>query len=465
MRYPRDKCGVGLATSVFDAYAMLRGLEHRGEECSGMGGTKNGKITALRWPGKIYEKTLQELEKEDGFSDINQFIVHTRYATVGSKEELLKAAHPITLGGKTAVNGASSCTSGAKMAIVHNGQVVDDAGITRPFMKEATTGSDSELLLQMYKKHGIEGLVEQIPASYSIIILDGGTAIGCRDSYGIKPLWLGEKEGRSLLCSEDVPIKKIGGKPVREVKPGEAIYIENGRATSEQLAKPGRLKFCFFEFNYLADSNSEFLDKKVWDVRKALGEKLAEEVDASDADFVAPVPNAGKPYAIGFSEKSGIPYLPILKKKKNERSFIQSTKAKRAESINGNMYLEDSGIARRKSIVLVDDSVIRGNVLESAVGLLKHAGAEKAYLLSGTHIIGGYETAHCFLGVDMPPTDEFIMRKFGSAEKISKYITKKYKIPFELHYISVDGMFDVLGDRNNYCAQCVTGRSPIAGFY
>ncbi len=280
----RDKCGVGFVNSRFDAYVMLRGLEHRGEETTGIAGMEDKEIDSRRWLGKVYRESYEDIEKMRG----EQFAIHTRYATQGSKKELLKDAHPITIDGYDSLSTEkqTSFTKGASSAIVHNGQVVGD----KIFPNEME--SDTELLLQTYKKYGIHKLMEEIPGSYSMIILDEGNVIGCRDRYGIKPLWYGEKEELPVLCSEDFPIKKIGGKPIREVHPGEIVYIEDDKVSFEKVVEPEE-NFCFFEINYLSNPNSTFKGRKNWDTRKSLGKKLAEEFEI-EADIVMDVPNTGK---------------------------------------------------------------------------------------------------------------------------------------------------------------------------
>ncbi len=447
----RDKCGVGFVNSCLDAYGMLRGLEHRGEETTGIAGMKDKEIYAMRWLGKVYNKNYEDIEKIRG----EQFAIHTRYATQGSKDEILRDAHPITLDGYDSLSTEkqTSFTKDASSAIVYNGQVVGD----KIFPNEIE--SDTELLLRTYKEYGIHKLMEEIPGSYSMIILDEGNVIGCRDRYGIKPLWYGKKDGLPVLCSEDFPIKKIGGKPIREVDPGEMVYIEDGKVSFEKVVEPEE-KFCFFEKNYLSNPNSTFKGRKNWDTRKSLGEKLAEEFEI-EADIVMDVPNTGKPYAIGYSEKSGIRYLPELKKKKFQRSFIQSTKEKRRKSIKENLYFERPEILHEKRVVFVDDSIIRGNVLERVIEISEEAGVEKIYYLSGTPPVGRDENCFCCYGVDMPKNDEFIMRRYGNEREIEKYLSEKYGIPFELDYISQKGLFDVLGDQDKYCKQCITGEKPI----
>lgn len=462
MRYPRDKCGVGYINSFLDAYTLLRGLEHRGEETTGIAGLNGGEIKAIRWLGKIYEMDLENdeaLKKE--FKKYNRFLVHTRYATQGSKEELLRDAHPITINGNLNVGGNTSYSQGSDSAIVHNGQLINTDKLYKQFSEDMVTGSDTELLLRVYREYGIKELMERIPSSYSAIIADGERVIGFRDPYGVKPLWYGEKNGSPILCSEDFPIRKTGGTPIREIEPGEVVYIEDDKVSFEPIKKPNE-KFCFFEYNYLADPNSQFKGKKVWDIRKDLGKKLAQESEISDADLVMHVPNTGRPYAIGFQEKLSIPYLHELKKKKSERSFIQSTKEDRKNSIKNNLYLDNPEVVKNKRVIAVDDSIVRGNVLDNVIEILKNAGAKKIYYLSGTPPIGENENCYCCYGVDMPPADEFLMREFGSEEKISEYLSKKHNIPFELHYISEEGLFDVLpGKKENYCAQCITGEPPL----
>ena len=461
MKYPRDTCGVGYINNSFlDAYTLLRGLEHRGEETTGIAGLNEGNIKVVRWLGKIYKKNFEEYEAlESEFKDYNKFLVHTRYATQGSKEKLLRDAHPITINGNFNLEGETFYSQDSDSAIVHNGQLVNIDALKEQFDNRITS-SDTELLLRVYKKGGIEEVMENIPSAYSAIIADGNQVIGFRDPYGVRPLWCGEKNDSPILCSEDFPIKKTGGIPIKEIKPGEVVYIEDGEMSFETIAKP-KEKFCFLEYNYFADPNSQFKGKEVWSVRKNLGRRLAQEVEIKDADFVMPVPNTGRPYAIGFQEELGIPYLPELMKVKSERSFIQSTKKDRKNSIKGNLFLGNPKVIKDRNVIVIDDSVIRGNVLETVITMLKNAGAKKIYYLSGTPPIGTDENCYCCYGIDMPSADEFLMKKFGSKESASKHFCEKYNLPFELHYISEEGLFDVLGDKKNYCTRCITGECPM----
>lgn len=262
--------------------------------------------------GKTSEKSKEEIETlEKYFKKYNEFLVHTRYATFGSKEELLKGAQPITTSGFK-INGKYSYSEKAKSAIVHNGQLVSIEDLSEEFPN--ITGNDTEFLLRMYEKCGIEKVIENIPAAYSAIISDKERVTGFRDRYGIRPLWYGEKDGFPVLASEDSCIKKIGGKPVREIKPGEVVYVEDGEIDFEKVGKTNE-KFCFLNIIISQILVLILMGKMLGEVRKELGRKLAKEAEIEDADLVIPVPNSGRFYAIGYQEETGLPYSEALKKK------------------------------------------------------------------------------------------------------------------------------------------------------
>jgi len=223
MKNIKNKCGIGYINSdFFDAYFLLLSMEHRGQESAGIAGIENGELEVARWLGKVHRKKYHDLKEK--MEKYREFLVHTRYATTGSKRELLRDSQPLTIDGEDVYLEDNYFTKGAKLGIAHNGQIVGSDELMEKY--KIKTGSDTEVLLRVYKEKGIEEVITTIPASYSAIICDKDARIAFRDRHGIRPLWYGEKNGLPVISSEDFPIRKIGGKPKREIEPGEVVFLD-----------------------------------------------------------------------------------------------------------------------------------------------------------------------------------------------------------------------------------------------
>ena len=302
-----------------------------------------------------------------------------------------------------------------------------------------------------------------MPAAYSAIILDGDEAVAFRDAYGMRPLWLGEKDGRFVAASESVGIRRMGGRPIREIDPGEAVFIRGNKHKNVKVIEKRDLpqrQFCFFEENYLSNEESRYGGRSVWDTRFNLGVQLAIE-NPFELDIVVPVPHCPEPYVYGFSYESGTDGVDALYKLKPKRTFIQPTDGLRQSALNHNLHLRGDAKQklRGKRVGAIDDSIIRGDTSRHVVRLLREAGASEVYILSGTPPVGDYgsdaQARGCLFGVDMPVEDNFIAREHGPKEIADRIEANG------VYYLSVRGLEKVRGLLNNFCTYCIGGKYPI----
>ncbi|MBI4019884.1 MAG: hypothetical protein HY367_01015 [Candidatus Aenigmarchaeota archaeon] len=470
---PREECGIVVAHSLHDTYKALKALQHRGQEAAGIAAMTGKSVSAVRWKGLVDNFSLRYLHT---LLDGGVFIGHVRYSTSGSREKILKDAHPHCTGGNDFLygegrllaeggdmesilqegRGSHIITTDARTAAIHNGTLVDHNELTNK-----TDECDTRTLLKLYSEIGPEELLRKIPAAYSAAFLNANNreVVCVRDRFGIRPCWIGKKDGKYVIASEDRAIMEIGGTPIREVAPGEAVYIKDGEFEAKQIIDP-ETRFCFFEYVYLAHPESTFNGHKVREARYRLGVELAGEFRPPDADMVSFVPNAPEPVARGYSSESDLPFAELFYKMREEdRSFMIPHGHGRSESIERNLYVLDNVNLEGKNIVLVDDSIVRGNVSQVAVMKLKKAGARKVYFLSASPPIGirlNGENTGCLYGVDMPPTDNFAIKRCGSVERIRDEMGAD-----ALHYISFDGLYRAiqLTERQS-CNYCISGIRP-----
>ena len=454
-------CGIVVAHSLHDVYKGLKALQHRGQEACGIAVKKHdGSVDVVKWLGLVDEFSLDDLYKIVGGSGL--FIGHVRYSTSGAKEAI-ENAHPHYLGGEVKNYGRHLIVRGAEIAGVHNGTIVDHKTF-------AADDCDTKTFLRYYKAKGLD-VMKMIDAAYSIIILDSTQdgAMVIRDPLGMRPLWLGKKDGRFIATSEDNAILEIGGTPHREVRPGEAVQIFRDRNIPTLVRNGIPHKFCFFEWNYLANRNSSFDGRRVLEVRTRLGEELAKEIPKEiikRLDLVTYVPSAPEPCARGFSYTTGVPHMEVFYKKKSERSFMQPEQDKREKSIHGNLYVHDTIDLKGKSILIIDDSIVRGNVHRSAIAKAREAGAKEVYFASCTPPIGEIrlEVEHgCLYGVDMPPTDAFVARKYNLNDPLDFQRFVADSKADGIFYISKQALTSAIGlPENALCTFCIGGPKPTA---
>jgi amidophosphoribosyltransferase len=291
--------------------------------------------------------------------------------------------------------------------------------------------------------------------AYSLVIGTPAGIMGVRDPNGIRPLVIGTLEGnplRYVLASETCGLDIIGAEYLREVEPGELVWITEEGLASFHWAKQPEKKLCIFEMIYFARPDSIMHDETLYSYRLRLGEQLAKESHV-DADLVMGVPDSGVPAAIGFSRQSGIPYGEgLIKNRYVGRTFIQPTQHMRESGIRMKLNtLKD--VLAGKRIIIVDDSIVRGTTSRKIVKALRDAGATEVHMRISSPPV----THPCFYGIDTDNQNQLI-----AATKSVSAITEQIGVD-SLAYLSWEGMLEVTGeDPQSFCSACFTGDYPIA---
>ncbi len=426
-------------------YFSLRALQHRGQESAGIA-THDGKMRIVKGMGLVHRVFN---EQNLGYLKGNVGIGHVRYSTMG--ESIEENAQPIYV-----------YTPLHEVAVAHNGEIVN-VNELKSFLAEKgsafTTRSDSEVIARIIAYELTRGdvvdalvrSVRKLRGSFSLVILIDDRLFAIRDPLGIRPLVLGKVDSGFGVASESVAFYSIGGKPVRDVQSGEILELTDEGFKTHYVFRKKHHAHCMFEYVYFARADSTIDGKNVYEVRRRIGRNLAREHPV-EADFVVPVPDSGRAHAIGFSEESRIPYGEgLMKNRYVERTFILPSQESRVREIT--MKLNPvSSVVRGKRIVLVDDSIVRGNTMRKIVQMLRDAGATEVHVRIGSPPI----IAPCYLGIDMKTRDQFIATG-KSVEEIARELGAD-----SLGYVSIDGLINAIGMPRNYiCLGCLTGEYPV----
>lgn len=457
-------CGLCVAHTLHDAYSLVKSLQHRGREAAGIAAVGDERIDVIKWKGPVNRFDLTDLYKIFPAHNYHVYMAHVRYATRGRKDKILEDAHPHTIGGTEENHGSHILIRDCELAGVHNGQL--DEEYLAAGKNDLKTGCDTEVLLHIFREKEEEEILKNIPGSYTLAIADKKRSdiVVLRDMTGIKPGVLGWKDGKYGVASEDIAFRKNGGNFVEDLDAGSAYYIGfDGTYSKRQIVTPKK-RYCFFEWNYLADVDSVLNDVSVRRVRRALGEALAEEFKPEDAELVTFLPRSPEVAARSYAAKTGIKFEPVFYKMRGERSFQGSTVDERKGSIEQNLHLlPDKERLAGKTLITIDDSIVRGNNSRRERELLyEEASVSKAYHLNYTPpigIVGDDGVARgCLFGVDMPPDDSFIARG-----RSPEQICQEMNMP--VHYISLEAMlrtYETLGiKRDELCTYCIGGKHPF----
>ncbi|MGD9490009.1 MAG: amidophosphoribosyltransferase [Methanoregulaceae archaeon] len=438
----RDAGGVS-----FSIYYALYALQHRGQESAGIATFDGARLHKHKAQGLVAEvfdsTTLESLKGDVG-------IGHVRYPTTG--ENRPENYQPFNFVFRDNI-----------ISLAHNGNLVNDRTLRDEFEcggQIFCTNTDTELIAkvitdEMRDSGCIEDAVHRcmrvLKGSYSVVMMINGVLYGFRDPLGIKPMCIGKTENGYILASESVAVDALGGKFLRDILPGELVCIDEHGIKSMQIARANRRAHCIFEYIYFARADAVLDGALVYDVRTRIGEKLHEEAPVK-ADSVCTVPDSGTAYAIGYSHGSGIPFVEsLLKNRYMGRTFIMSTQKERERAVRIKLnpireHLKD------KSVVLVDDSIVRGTTSRRIIGTMRDAGAREIHMRIGSPPI----KAPCYLGVDMPTREELIASN-REEEEVRRRITAT-----SLHHISLEALIDATGmDSECLCTGCITGRYPI----
>lgn len=458
---PKEECGViGIFAPNEDVARMaffgLYALQHRGQEAAGIAVADGRAMSIHKGVGLVSQVfTPAAMERLNGHYAIG----HTRYSTTGSSSE--RNAQPFMIE-----------TMNGPLALAHNGNLVNSAELRDELMQQGvglSSSSDTEVMTMMLARNGGKTWEERIKfamqkwvGAYSLAVLTRDGVYAVRDPWGFRPLCIGLlPSGGHAVASETGALQTLGCEAIRDVKPGEIVALSNNALTVTQaLPAVEPLSRCVFEHIYFARPDQVWGGIGVHKVRQRLGEELAREVlngllretdKRMIADVVIPVPDSSVPAAIGFSHVSGIPYNDgFIKNRYVGRTFIEPTDSlrKRGVALKFNVINEN---VRDKRVVMIDDSIVRGNTTGPLIKLLRNAGAKEVHVAITCPPI-----AHpCFMGVDMGKHDDLIAHKRTVAE-ICQFVGAD-----SLYYLSLDGMMRAVGSQDGYCQACFTGQYPI----
>ncbi len=452
---PKEECGLFGVWSPGEQVAKhiffgLYALQHRGQESAGIAVSDGSGILVYKDMGLVAqvfsEETLATLQGTLG-------IGHTRYSTTGSTrwENAQPSYKPTAHGGGVALGHNGNLTNTRELAALVRTQ--------RTNGPKATTDSDlvAELLARKASEDGdLENAIAQtmplLQGAYCFVIMDEKTVYGVRDPHGIRPLSIGRlPDGGWVIASETCALDIVGAAFVRDVEPGELVAIDERGLRSRIIAKP-EPKLCIFEYVYLARPDSVMLGKGVHEARREMGRVLAEESPV-EADMVIGVPDTGPVAAAGFAEASGIPYGEgIIKNRYVGRTFIQPTQTIRQLGIRLKLNPLKQAIDGKR-LVVVDDSIVRGNTTRQIVRMLREAGAHEVHL----RITSPPIRWPCFYGIDMATRAELVASDL-SVEEIRAYIGAD-----SLAYLSLPGLVRAAGSpADSFCRACFDGIYPVA---
>lgn len=447
-----DACGVfGIYAPGYDvarlAYFGLYALQHRGQESAGLAVSDEGQITVIKDLGLVSqvfnEQILASLRGQIA-------IGHVRYSTTGSTH--WQNSQPLVRSRNDEV-----------IALGHNGNLVNTDELRNELIEQGVRfrgSTDTEVITALIA-HAAEDdflaavrtAVSKIRGAFSATVTDGKALVGFRDPYGVRPLCLGDYEGNPVIASETAALDIIGARFVREIEPGEIVIVdgEHGLRSERVEATGPRPALCIFEYIYFARPDSVINGRTLHLVRQEMGRELAREAPV-DADLVIPVPDTGMPAAIGYAAESGIPYAEgLIKNRYVQRTFIQPDDRLRQVGIR--MKLNPlTEVIRDKRLVVVDDSIVRGNTTSQLVAMLYAAGAREVHLRISSPPI----QYPCYYGIDMATRGELIAARM-SVEEIRASVGAT-----SLHYLSLEGLQKSTGlPAEEFCRACFDGDYPI----
>ena len=403
----------------------LTALQHRGQESAGMAVyNSEGKIVSRVSMGKVREVFS---DTGTGLPETRCGIGHVRYSTTGSS--CVENAGPFVVGAWR--------NHEVAIAVAHNGNLVNGDTLRAQFapgLLNSTTDSEAIalLLLRADGETLRERLIETLPllqGAYSLVILAEGKLHAMRDPWGMRPLCLGQLGGNWMVASESCALDRVGATFLREVEPGELITIDAQGLHSEILLKEPRHALCVFEYIYFSDATSRLNNRYVYEVREQLGKELAREYPI-EADVVVPVPDSSIPAALGYSSASGIPYgHAIIKNRYADRTFIKPDQRLRQLEVDLKFNFVKPKI-EGACLVIVDDSIVRGNTMKRLVAALRHQGAKEIHLRSSSPPLGH----PCYFGIDIPREEELIAAG-RSVQEVADYIGVD-----SLGYLSIAGL-------------------------
>lgn len=452
-RGPREECGIfGVYGPGEDVaritYFGLFALQHRGQESAGIA-TGDGKSIRIHKAMGLVSQVFDE-ERLRSLVPANVAIGHTRYSTMGSS---------------TVANAQPICCSSVAgdIAVAHNGNLVNAHELKAELLSEGlrlTSTNDSELIAVMLAQamrgdleEALRAVLPRLRGAYSLLIMTPNEIAAVRDPYGIRPLAIGRlSNGTYVASSESCAIGVVGGSFLYEVDPGQTVLIGPDGLRQVQIEPLERHALCVFEFIYFARPDSHFYSRVVYEARRRMGQELARESPAPGAEVVIPIPDSAVPAALGYAEAARLRFDEgLVKNRYIQRTFINPDE--RMRHLGARMkYTPLSEVICGRSVVMVDDSIVRGTTTGKLVRMLKDAGAREVHV----RITSPPVRFPCFYGIDMA-TQEELVAATKSIEEIREMIGAN-----SLAYLSMDGVLNAIKtSRKLYCRACFDGHYPI----
>jgi amidophosphoribosyltransferase len=448
---PRDECGVfGVFAPASEvarlAYFGLFALQHRGQESAGIAACEGGHIMTVRDLGLVSQVfDEQKLKALTG----DMAVGHVRYSTTGSSA--WENAQPVYRSDRRQV------------ALAHNGNLINAVELHAELLDKGVTfrsTSDSEIIAALLSTHEADSIDEaladvmpRLQGAFSTVVMTTDKLVAFRDGAGLRPLSLGTIGEQWCVASESCAFDIIGAELEREVEPGEMVVIDGEGMRSRQVIDSPRKAFCVFEHIYFARPDSILEGNRTQVSRRKMGEILWRESPA-EADVVVAVPDSGNPAAAGFSKASGIPRDEgLIKNRYVARTFIQPGQELRKHGLRMK-FNPLREVVEGKRLVVVDDSIVRGNTTRQIVRMLRDAGALEVHMR-----ISAPPIRHpCHYGVDMSTTDEMVA--YGrTVEEIAAELECD-----SLAYLSLEGVYEAIrGERATHCDACFSGEYPLDG--
>ena len=452
----REECGVFGIFGIDNAASLtalgLHALQHRGQEACGVATYDGRKFHTERHLGLVGDNFTgaDPSERLPGYIGIG----HNRYSTAG--QTVLRNVQPLF---------AEIGTGG--FALAHNGHITNAYTIRERLVRDGAifqSTSDTESVLHLVARarggRFIDRFIEairQVEGGYAFVGIADNSLVGVRDRLGIRPLIVGRFNGAYILASETCALDMIGAEFVREVEAGEVVVINADGIRSYRAFPRTQPRPCIFEFVYFARPDSVVGGKSVYDVRKRMGMRLAEETPA-EVDVVIPVPDSGVPAALGFSQQMGVPFeLGIIRNHYVGRTFIQPTQAIRDMGVRLKHSANRKVIAGKR-VLLVDDSIVRGTTSTKIVRMMRAAGAKEVHFRSASPPIRFPD----HYGIDMPTAEKLIAANYSLDD-----MTHMLEVD-SLGFLSVEGLYWAMGETMReagapqYTDHCFTGQYPTA---
>ncbi|MBU1045360.1 MAG: amidophosphoribosyltransferase [Candidatus Omnitrophica bacterium] len=425
-------------------YLGLYALQHRGEESAGIVSYDRGRINSSQGMGLV-----EDVFDESAIRSLKGAIAigHVRYSTTGSSLE--RNIQPFLVNHKK-----------GHIAVAHNGNLTNTSHLRGTLEEQGSifqTTMDSEAIVHFvaqskdkdYRKRVIHAL-SNLEGAYSLVMLLDDVLVGARDPYGFRPLCLGKLNGAYVLASETCALDLIQAEYIREIEPGEIVFIRDKKLESIKPFPKQKHAFCIFEYIYFARPDSNIFGKNVYLTRKRLGEEMAKESPA-ECDLVMAIPDSGNAAALGFAKKSKTPYEEgMIRNHYVGRTFIQPSQFIRDFRVKVKLNpIKD--VIKGKRLAIIEDSIVRGTTSRARIKTIRESGAEKMHMRISCPPI----KAPCFYGIDFPTKKELIAANY-TVKEIEKFMGLD-----SLKYLSQEGLLKaMLLPACEFCTACFDGNYP-----